>query len=517
MLRSVRTQVVRALFLGLLDPSGKPVQRAFGALLCLALVALASGCSDIPQVMVELSGDTTTEAGTSVSISLSLAENPRALVTIEAISSNPSEGVVSTPVRFDATNWSTPQLITVTGVADGIDDGDVFYAVRLIASSSRTPDEDPVEVALFSLLNRDVDDFARFVGLGDLPGGLIGSYVSDVTPSGEVIVGTSEGAAGRQGVRWQYDQITALANELSSARGVSPDGRYIAGGIGTSVFSGGFWHGTGPFVSVYEPAYEPLAPAMYWMVRGIAALDDGQIIGDCVQQGISGSAGFDCRFTPPDTLAIVANMTHVFDADAQGNRVGTRLPSRYEASFAGAQAYFNERALPYPEGTCMRPNICHTEAHGLTTGGGVIVGIGRLPPVAPETSSASDGLLETAFTYSTSEGMLRLPDLVGGDDASGAYAVTEDGRVVGGFGDSGEGPRATLWIDRLARTVEDLLASAGASPPTGWRLLDVTDFSADGRTLIGNGLNADGNPEGYRIDFPIPLGELVPAALAAAR
>jgi len=514
MSQSVQTPVGHSL-LGALEYTREHVPIASWPLLCLALAALAGGCAETPEVLVERSDTITSETGTTVSISLSLAESPRGVVTIEALSLDTSEGVVSSPVRFDASNWATPQVITVTGVADGLDDGDVFYSVRLLASNSRGPDEEPIEVALYSFLSLDVDELARFAGLGDLPGGLTASYVTDMTPSGEVVVGDSEGPSGRQGVRWQGGRLTALANELSHARGVSPDGRYIAGGIGTSEFSGGFWHGTGPFVSVYEPSYEPLAPAMYWMVHGVAALDDGQIIGNCVQQG-GGNPGFDCRFIPPDTLTIVANMTFVYGADSEGNRVGTRLPSRYEVSSAGRQAYFNERALPYPEGTCVRPNICHTEARGLTTGGSVIVGSGRLPPVPPETSSDDDGLLATAFVYTESGGMLRLPDLPGGDSESGAHAVTEDGRVIGGFGNDDQGARATLWIDGVPVPLEELLIDLGGSLPDGWRLLDVEDFSADGRVLIGNGLNPEGNPEGYRVDFPSPLIELAaPAALAA--
>ena len=58
-------------------------------------------------------------------------------------------------VTFDATNWDTPQTVTVTGVDDAEQDGDVAYTIVTAAAVSTDPDyagRDPDDV---SVTNRD--------------------------------------------------------------------------------------------------------------------------------------------------------------------------------------------------------------------------------------------------------------------------------------------------------------------------------------------------------------------------
>jgi uncharacterized membrane protein len=101
--------------------------------------------------------------------------------------------------------------------------------------------------------------------------------------------------------------------------------------------------------------------------------------------------------------------------------------------------------------------------------------------------------------------MLRLADIEGGEQASGAYAVDATGRLIAGFGTSADGQQALVWVDRRPVLLEDALLQAGGSLPAGWTLREVRAMSSDGRVLAGNGTNPDGNPEGFRVLLPSAL------------
>ena len=47
----------------------------------------------------------------------------------------------------------------------------------------------------------------------------------------------------------------------------------------------------------------------------------------------------------------------------------------------------------------------------------------------------------------------------------------------------------------------------------GWRLLSADDISADGKTIVGNGINPFGEKQGWRVTVPEPsaLGLMVVA------
>ncbi|MBX9258963.1 DUF4347 domain-containing protein [Desmonostoc muscorum CCALA 125] len=72
----------------------------------------------------------TTEAGGTANFSIQLDTQPTANVTLNLTSSKVSEGTVSvSSVTFTAANWNTPQIITVTGVDDGVADDNTLYQI----------------------------------------------------------------------------------------------------------------------------------------------------------------------------------------------------------------------------------------------------------------------------------------------------------------------------------------------------------------------------------------------------
>jgi hypothetical protein len=79
-----------------------------------------------------VSSSETTESGNGVAFLVVLDKQPTDVVAIAVTSSDPTEGVVDTPLLlFDATTWNTPQIVTVTGVDDTEIDGDIDYSIVL--------------------------------------------------------------------------------------------------------------------------------------------------------------------------------------------------------------------------------------------------------------------------------------------------------------------------------------------------------------------------------------------------
>ncbi len=84
-----------------------------------------------------IGGLQTTEAGGTASFSVVLISPPLQPVEIPLRSTDPGEGTVKpASLRFDGTNWSQPQVVTVTGVDDTERDGVQSYAVVVEKATS---------------------------------------------------------------------------------------------------------------------------------------------------------------------------------------------------------------------------------------------------------------------------------------------------------------------------------------------------------------------------------------------
>ncbi len=103
------------------------------------------------------SGLVTTEAGGTASFAVVLNKAPTSVVAIGFASSNPGEGVVFPHfVQFTTTNWNMPQIVTVTGVNDNVDDGDVVYQI-VTSAGSMDASYNGLPVADVTLTNLDND------------------------------------------------------------------------------------------------------------------------------------------------------------------------------------------------------------------------------------------------------------------------------------------------------------------------------------------------------------------------
>ena len=83
------------------------------------------------------SGLTTTEAGGTATFTVVLISRPIADVTIGLSSSDTTQGTVNqSSLTFTSANWDIPQTVTVTGVDDAVDDGDIAYSIVTAPATS---------------------------------------------------------------------------------------------------------------------------------------------------------------------------------------------------------------------------------------------------------------------------------------------------------------------------------------------------------------------------------------------
>ncbi|MFN6540466.1 MAG: FG-GAP-like repeat-containing protein [Nostoc sp. EkiNYC01] len=99
----------------------------------------------------------TTEAGGTANFSIQLDTQPTANVTLNLSSSKVSEGTVSvSSVTFTAANWNTPQIITVTGVDDGVVDDNTTYQIitaKAVSSDANYNVINPTDVDVVNIKN----------------------------------------------------------------------------------------------------------------------------------------------------------------------------------------------------------------------------------------------------------------------------------------------------------------------------------------------------------------------------
>ncbi len=155
------------------------------------------------------SGLITTEAGATTTFSVCLTSQPSSNVVIAVSSSNTAEGTVSpAELTFTPSNWGEPQVVTVTGIDDSVDDGDVAYVIATAAAVSSDPNYHGLDVPDVAITNEDDDTF-DFVDLGIVDF----RQLDDLSPgAGELwfrLVTAHDGWLTAQSVsEWSQDQLT---------------------------------------------------------------------------------------------------------------------------------------------------------------------------------------------------------------------------------------------------------------------------------------------------------------------
>jgi hypothetical protein len=100
----------------------------------------------------------TDENGSSFDFDVVLTSAPSADVTVPISSSDTTEGIVSNAsLTFTSGNWSVPQTITVTGVDDAVQDGDIPYTLVTGAAVSADANYSGIDPDDITATNADDD------------------------------------------------------------------------------------------------------------------------------------------------------------------------------------------------------------------------------------------------------------------------------------------------------------------------------------------------------------------------
>ncbi len=143
-----------------------------------------------------ISGNTTEAAGTAT-FTVVLTAQPTADVTVGLSSSDSSEGtVLPTSLTFTSANWNSAQTVTVTGVNDDLDDGDIAYTIVTAAATSADGNYNGINAADVAVTNTDNDasgiTVSTISGSTTEAGGTATfTVVLDAQPTADVTVGLS--------------------------------------------------------------------------------------------------------------------------------------------------------------------------------------------------------------------------------------------------------------------------------------------------------------------------------------
>ncbi len=326
-----------------------------------------------------------------------------------------------------------------------------------------------------------------FQGLGNLPGGLPQSQAFGISADGSTAVGTSNssdaGSSGIEAFRWtQAEGMIGLGNIppviggpvgfSSIARGVSANGSVIVG-FGTD---GGSQQPT-----VWTQATGMLSLGGFGEARGVSS--DGSLV--------VGFNNFDEALLWTDGQVQTLELPPGF---SEGQARGISADG---ATVVGT-IVFKEFAFAWTEETSSFilddvPGVIEGEiAHAASADGSVIVGRGHDPLTGGD----------EPFRWTEIDGMVSLGSL-GNGFAGRALAVSGDGSVIVGA----SGNEAFVWNDGDGiQSMFDILNSDPATSTLvdGWSLFEATGVSAEGLTIVGNGINPAGDVEAWIATIPEP-------------
>jgi uncharacterized membrane protein len=130
---------------------------------------------------------------------------------------------------------------------------------------------------------------------------------------------------------------------------------------------------------------------------------------------------------------------------------------------------------------CITPVLCNAEALDVSGDGLQVVGFSQGSAVRWDISAG------TAVALSP------------GTDSK-ALGISADGTRIVGYAIVGESVAMT-WTDQGARSVQDVLGGAGVTS-AGWQLTVARAASQDGQVIVGDGINPQGQTEGWIAVLP---------------
>ncbi len=295
------------------------------------------------------------------------------------------------------------------------------------------------------------------VGLGDIPNGIGANVAMTVSENGSVIGGKvhhfdDSPADGDTGYSYRWSSATGMVSHGPAgpngtderAYGLSNDGSVMVG----KAHRKGYW----------PVAYKWTNAGGFELFNGLQASE---------ARAISGDGSIIAGFTMPDwTNPNVDNFrSEAFTWTESGGIVGL-------GDLTGGEN--SSRAL------------------AISNDGSFITGWG----------TSSNG--KEAVRWNGSE-IIGLGDLLGGDFLSEAIDISSDGSTIVGFGTTNNGTEAFIWdqFNGIQNLKEVLISNYGLDL-TGWTLTSANGISGNGLSIVGSGINPNGQIEAWVANIPEP-------------
>jgi uncharacterized membrane protein len=329
------------------------------------------------------------------------------------------------------------------------------------------------------------DRSGTFVALPTLAG-YLSSEVAAVSADGRVVAGSTRNRAGlTQTVRWTSAQGAMPLGVLpqgsfSAARAISGDGAVIVGNA-----DGGNPVGLHAFRWTVDLGMTQLVGLRESNVCAANAVssDGSVIVGTCL-----------------------APMNEAFRWTAATSAVGLGRFGTGSNGASTAVAVSGDGAIVGGAGHPVLTGAVIWDALNVATviGGlpgdtnGGIVALSRNGTVAAGLSVDASGH-ERAFRWMAATGPVALATSSAYVGATPTAIAADGGRIAGWAGPAGGGPDvAILWdASGRLRAVSDLLSNDAVAATAGWSLTRAHGISADGRTIVGDGIDPDGTGRGW--------------------
>lgn len=384
-----------------------------------------------------------------------------------------------------------------------------------------------VTVANLALVSLASAQTARFVGLGNLYGGVDYTLGYDISRDGAVVSGASSSFRAYYGEATIWNENDGLnpiglpdGYSQSAGGAISPDGTHIVGQRvrGPDYTEAFLWSESRGMIGLgHMPGGGDRSLAFGVSRRGRVVVGratsehNGRVVSEAFRwTEQTGMQALGHLATDPDRKSSNARAVNADGSVIVGN---------------SATNDFGHEAFRWTESGGMvglgdLPGGAHrSAAWGVSSDGRWIVGSG-------ESEDPFEGLARQAVRWHP-DGRLEplgfLP-VNSGNGNSLATAISDDGRIVVGmsFGDQGDGvsrrgDHATIWLPGEGiRTMESVLLDYGIDVAAqGWQLERANGISGDGRTIVGTGVIRGLGTQGWVVTLPIPAPtSLAPLALA---
>jgi probable HAF family extracellular repeat protein len=299
-----------------------------------------------------------------------------------------------------------------------------------------------------------------------------GAYA--VSDDGSTIVGASSYGGCSIAILWRNNTVQVLGDNQSKALGVSADGSIV----------------TGDYLEDH---------AVYWKNGNMTILDDVGI--NPSARGVSSDGSIIIGESGGKAVVWKNGVLSMLDNLPGGNSFGSALAVSSDGmkvvgdSAIHAVYWDTDDGSVHELGYVSEGNL-NNIAQNISPNGNYIVGY------------EGYSHYQEAFLWQSGQ-MIGLGRLDGYSNRSIAYAVSNN-EIVVGMAEIDNHENAFIW-DQLSgiRELKNVLINDYALDLTGWQLLKAYDISADGKVIVGSGINPDGIQEAWVATIPEPASLLL--------